>query len=278
ENRHPELKSQISTCKSPMEMFSSLIKEDHKIKMGALSTDPNANVEHTAPNGKVDRRRPYVVAIMPCTAKKDEAARDEFTITDENGQVQATDLVLTTKELGLMIKQAGIEFEELEPEAHDLPFGMFSGAGVIFGVTGGVTEAVIRRLVQDKTNVTFNNIEFIGVRGLEGVKEVVLNDGDAQIRIAIVNGLNNVENLIKKIELGEVEYHFVEVMACPMGCINGGGQPRSDIEIREDRSRTLYKDDKLKKIRHSDANPFISSVYKNIIKDRAHELLHVHYK
>ncbi|MEA4921772.1 MAG: [FeFe] hydrogenase, group A [Eubacteriaceae bacterium] len=257
ENRHPELMPQISSCKSPMGMFSAVVKEEPKVNAGHMT----------------DTRKPFVVAIMPCTAKKDEAARDEFTTDGEPD----TDLVLTTQELGDMIIQAGIEFDMLEPEACDLHYGMFSGAGVIFGVTGGVTEAVVRRLVDTKDNNTFTNISFSGVRGLEGVKDVHIPYKDMIVKIAIVNGLANAEELIRKIEAGEAEYHFVEVMACPSGCIAGGGQPRSDREIREERSDALYMNDKLSRIRHSDANPFITRAYRVIIKDNSHKLLHVHY-
>lgn len=257
ENRHPELMPQISSCKSPMGMFSAVVKEEPKVNAGHMT----------------DTRKPFVVAIMPCTAKKDEAARDEFTTDGEPD----TDLVLTTQEMGDMIIQAGIEFDMLEPEACDLHYGMFSGAGVIFGVTGGVTEAVVRRLVDTKDNNTFTNISFSGVRGLEGVKDVHIPYKDMIVKIAIVNGLANAEELIRKIEAGEAEYHFVEVMACPSGCIAGGGQPRSDREIREERSDALYMNDKLSRIRHSDANPFITRAYRVIIKDNSHKLLHVHY-
>ena len=210
ENRHPELLGQISTCKSPMQMFSAVVKEE-----------PNVNAKFLK-----DKRKPWIMAVMPCTAKKDEAAREEFKHNAEND----TDLVITTQELGKMIIQAGIDFNKLQPEATDLNYGMYSGAGVIFGVTGGVTEAVIRRLVENKDNQTFTNISFSGVRGLEGVKDLEIPYGDTMVKIAIVNGLSNAETLIKKVESGEVFYHFIEVMACPSGCIAGGGQPRSNME------------------------------------------------
>ena len=204
ENRHQDLLSSISTCKSPMEMFSATVKEQARLAQPG-----------------VDSRSPFIVAIMPCTAKKFEADREEFKI---DGQSQ-TDLVLTTKELAMMIRQAGIRFDELVPEAHDLLFGMYSGAGVIFGVTGGVTEAVIRHLSPDKSPLALGNLAFTGVRGLAGVKELELPYGDRSLRIAVVSGLANAESLIQKIKNGEVCYDFVEVMACPAGCINGGGQP-----------------------------------------------------
>ncbi|MEG0157250.1 MAG: [FeFe] hydrogenase, group A, partial [Anaerovoracaceae bacterium] len=257
ENRHPELMPQISSCKSPMQMFSAVVKEEINVNKAHMS----------------DTRKPWVMAIMPCTAKKDEAAREEFMTDGERD----TDLVLTTQELGNMIKQAGIDFTKLDPEGSDLQYGMFSGAGVIFGVTGGVTEAVVRRLAEEKNNSTFNNIAFSGVRGLEGVKEAVVPYGDLMVKIAMVNGLANAEALIEKIQAGEAEYHFIEVMACPSGCIAGGGQPKGNEEIKQERAKALYRNDKLSRIRHSDANPFVTRAYKVIIKDNAHKLLHVHY-
>jgi NADH-quinone oxidoreductase subunit G len=257
ENRHPDLLPQISTCKSPMEMFSSVVKEDAAI---------NPHLQH-------DDRAPYVVAVMPCTAKKYEASRKELCV---EGQ-PSTDLVLTTKELGMMIRQAGIRFDELAPEAHDLLFGMYSGAGVMFGVTGGVTEAVIRRLIDDKSNRAMNNTQFLGVRGLEGVKELTVPYEGKELRIAIVSGLKNADDLIKKIKSGEVRYDFVEVMACPGGCINGGGQPIASHAEREERAAVLYADDRLSEIRHSEANPQVKVAYDRIIKDQQHRLLHVHY-
>jgi len=257
ENRHPDLMPQVSSCKSPMEMFSAVVKED-------------AAINHAL---QQDKRSPYVVAIMPCTAKKYEASREEFKVDG----LSRTDLVLTTKELGMMIRQAGIHFEDLVPEAHDLLFGMYSGAGVIFGVTGGVTEAVIRRLVTDKSHLSMNNIQFLGVRGLEGVKELTLPFEEGEVKIAIVSGLRNAENLLKKIKSKELHYDFVEVMACPAGCINGGGQPRASHAAREERADALYADDRLSEIRHSEANPQVNVAYQRIIKDNAHRLLHVEY-
>ncbi|MEG0291418.1 MAG: [FeFe] hydrogenase, group A [Anaerovoracaceae bacterium] len=257
ENNHPDLLPQISSCKSPMEMFSAVIKEEPLVNAGHMK----------------DLRKPIVVAIMPCTAKKYEADRDEFKVSGES----MTDIVLTTQELASMIKQAGIDLNKLEPEAPDLHYGMYSGAGVIFGVTGGVTEAVIRRLVDDKGTASFTNISFSGVRGLEGVKELEIPYGDINVKIAIVSGLKNAENLIKKIKANEVHYDFIEVMACPNGCIAGGGQPRSTRDIVARRAKELYTNDKLSRIRHSEANPFVTRAYRVIIKDEAHRLLHVNY-
>ena len=256
EDNHPELLENISTCRSPMEMFSSVVKEE-------------AAISDELP----DKRTPVVVAIMPCTAKKYEADREEFKINGES----RTDYVLTTQELVTMIKQAGIVLASLDPEAPDINYGMYSGAGVIFGVSGGVTEAVIRRLVDQKDAASFTNISFSGVRGLESVKEVEIPYKGRTLRIAMVSGLGNTEKIIKKIESGEAHYDFVEVMACPSGCIGGGGQPRSTRRTLERRSRELYANDKISRIRHSDANPFVGRAYREIIKDDNHRLLHVHY-
>ncbi|WP_027399804.1 [FeFe] hydrogenase, group A [Anaerovorax odorimutans] len=260
ENRHPDLLPQISSCKSPMGMFSSVFKE-----------------YASKPENKMDDRETFVIAIMPCTAKKYEASREEF---KTNGKVDGkydTDLVLTTQELANMIWEAGVEFNELVPEASDMPFGMYSGAGVIFGVTGGVTEAVIRRLVPTKDHTTFNNITYSGVRGLEGVKVFEIPYGDRTLKLAVVSGLKNTEELIQKVKSGEEHYDFIEVMACPTGCIGGGGQPQSSRETKTLRAQGLYSTDKMTRIKHSDANPIIEPIYKDIIKDKAHELLHVHY-
>lgn len=257
ENNHPDLLENISTCKSPMEMFSAVVKEE-----AAISDD------------LPDRRKPVIVAIMPCTAKKYEADRDEFKI----GKESRTDFVLTTQELVTMIKQAGISLESLDPEAPDINYGLFSGAGVIFGVTGGVTEAVIRRLADKKSASTLADISFSGVRGLDSVKEIEVPYKDTVVKIAMVSGLGNTEKLIQKIKSGEVHYDFVEVMACPSGCIGGGGQPRSTRAILERRSKELYANDKISRIRYSESNPFVDRAYKEVVKGNAHRLLHVHYE
>ena len=256
ENRHPDLIPQISSCKSPQQMFGTVIKEYHK----------------TAANN--DGRETIVVSVMPCTAKKGEALREEFR---RDGR-QDVDLVITTQELSNMFYEAGINFDRLEPEALDMPFGIFSGAGLIFGVTGGVTEAVIRKITEDKTHNGINNVQFCGARGLEGVKEFEFPLGERQLRIAVVSGLKNADDLILKIKSGEVHYDFIEVMACPNGCINGAGQPHGKTFERESRAKGIYAADKQSRIRHSDANPMLAPLYEGILKDKAHELLHVHYK
>lgn len=255
ETKHPELLRYVSSCKSPMQMFGSIVKEYFK--------------ERDEKEGK----ETISVAVMPCTAKKSEAAREEFV---RNG-IRDIDYVITTTELCRMITELGIKFDEIEAEAPDMPFSVHSGAGVIFGTTGGVTEAVIRGVVEDKSMKALKNIEFIGVRGMDGIKALELPMGDKTLRIGVVSGLNNAEQLIERIESGEEHFDFVEVMACLGGCIGGAGQPFSFSKVKEERMKGLYKDDKVTEIKRSQENPMITSLYNGLLKDRSHELLHVHY-
>ena len=176
-----------------------------------------------------------------------------------------------------MINESGILFPQLEPEAVDLPFGTRSGAGVIFGVTGGVTEAVIRRVASDKSLASLDAIAFSGVRGMDGVKEARVPYGDRVLKIAVVSGLGNAEKLIQKIKSG-VHYDLVEVMACPGGCVAGAGQPVSDRQNKADRGKALYAADKLSNIKRAEENPLMLTLYQGLLKGRVHELLHVEYK
>jgi NADH-quinone oxidoreductase subunit G len=176
-----------------------------------------------------------------------------------------------------MINESGIAFSELEPEALDRPFQSSSGSGVIFGVTGGVTEAVLRKVLSDTPVPALRALAFEGVRGMEGVKEATITALDREIKIAIVSGLKNADNIIKKIKAGEAHYDFIEVMACPGGCIAGAGQPFAKADEKYNRSVRLYKVDKMKSISRSDDNPLMDSLYSGVLKGRAHELLHVHY-
>ena len=249
EKKHPEFLENISTCRSPMQMMGSLIKDQNKDK----------------------EQKMFHVAIMPCTAKKFEASRPEFT---NNGEPDV-DAVITTQELIRMIKESGLVFDELEPEAVDMPFGTISGAGVIFGVTGGVTEAVLRRVSESKSRAELLKAAHAGQRGMEGIKEFYLPYGDRELHIAVVSGLGNAERVLLRASAGE-HFDFIEIMACPGGCVNGGGQPYSG-HAKEARSQGLYEADRMQSIRRSQDNPIVNSVYKKIIGDRAHELLHVHY-
>ena len=250
EKNHPELMKNISTCKSPMQMFSSVIKAKY-----ATSS-----------------RRVVCVAVMPCTAKKFECAREEFM----HDGVPETDYVITTQELIQMIHKAGIVFDELEPEAVDSVFSTCTGAGVIFGVTGGVTEAVLRRLSTDKSKKALMSIAFNDVRGMKGVKETTIPYGDKEVRIAIVSGLKNAESVIQALKNGE-HFDFIEVMACPGGCVAGGGQPFGTNATKEVRCKALYSADKMLSIKRSEENPLMLSLYDGVLKGRVHELLHVHY-
>ena len=250
ENKYPELMPHVSTCKSPMQMFAAVIRE----------------------NSRNSSRKSVHVAVMPCTAKKFEAVRDEFKVDGK----QDVDYVLTTQELVRMIKESGIMFRDIDPEAVDMPFGMMTGAGVIFGVTGGVTEAVLRRLASDKSSTALMSIADTGVRGMEGVKEARVMVGEKEVRIGVVSGLKNASDLIERIKAGE-HFDFVEVMACPGGCISGGGQPFASSAEKEKRGAGLYSADKLCNIKRSEENPLMMTLYNGILKGRVHELLHVHY-
>lgn len=257
EERYPDLAKNLSTCRSPQQMFGAVVREYYK--------DPE----------KSGGKRIVSVSIMPCTAKKEEILRPESTT---NGK-QDVDYVLTTTELISMIRKAGIRFEDLEIEATDMPFGIGSGAGVIFGVTGGVTEAVLRRLREGHNRADMEKIKFSGVRGEDGLKEVAFDYNGRTIRAAVVNGLGNANSLMKRIQKGEVQYDFVEVMACRRGCIMGGGQPVPvDSESRIARSKGIYNTDINTQIKKSNENPLVQSLYDGLLKGKTHELLHRNFK
>lgn len=253
EQRFPELLGQISSCRSPQQMFGAVIKEHLK------------NADHA------DACEPFMVSIMPCTAKKYEATRPEFSVDG----VPDVDVVITTQELCLMLKQAGVVFNELEQEALDMPFGLASGAGIIFGVTGGVAEAVLRNCYTQKTSAALKEISFTGVRGMEGIKEAVVQVGGREIRIAVVHGLKNAEELIRAIQGGEKTYDFVEVMACTGGCVGGAGQPLPESSaVRKQRAKGIYHVDRTSQIKRSEENPMILALYNGLLKEKRH-LLHV---
>ena len=255
DNEFPEMKENVSTCRSPQGMFSAVIKEYYR--------DP----AHAA--GK----KTFVVSIMPCTAKKMEAVRPNSYTHGERD----TDVVLTTTELTRMIKNFGIAFDKIEPEACDMPFGLSSGGGVIFGVTGGVTEAVLRRLAADHDPATLSAIAASGIRGDEGIKEATIPYNGTDVKICVVSGLANARKVMEQVESGEKEYHLIEVMACRRGCIMGGGQPiPAGPRHKAARAKGLYKADKDRIIRKSDENPLMDVFYNGYFKDKAHELLHNH--
>jgi NADH-quinone oxidoreductase subunit G len=234
-----------------MQMFGSLVKEYYK---------------------DIGKRHSHV-AIMPCVAKKYEAVRPEF---KENG-LPKVDHVLSTQELIRMIEQSGTQLSKLEPEGVDTPFGIVSGAGVIFGVTGGVTEAVLRALTADASNASILEVSMAGERGMEGLKEFEVPYKDHKVRIAVVSGLGNTGELIEDILSGSKSFDFVEVMACPGGCVCGAGQPYVPLDVKESRGKGLYSADKLMSYKRSSDNPLLSELAGGVLKGREHELLHVSY-
>lgn len=253
ETKYPEFAGNISSCRSPQGMMSAVIKDYFKKK------------------DEEDGKKTIVVSVMPCTAKKGEILRpDNFT----DGR-QDTDFVLTTVEVIRMIKQVGIQFEKLSGEAADMPFSIASGGGAIFGITGGVTEAVLRRLMTEKSYGTLHALSFTGVRGEEGIKETSIKLGERNVKIAIVHGLANAGRLLDSIKKGEKRYDFVEVMACRRGCIMGGGQPaQAGPRTRKGRTDGIYKVDAESNIRFSDENPAMKQLYHDFLKGQEHKLLH----
>ena len=262
EFRYPQLLKHLSTCKSPQQMFGSIAKK-------YLTKEYNIDPENLT-----------VVSIMPCTAKKAEAQRDEF----KNNGIQDVDIVLTTQELIRMIKEAGIDFSNIEPEPLDTPFGILTGAGVIFGSSGGVSEAVVRTAYEMVTGKPLEKFAVTEARGLDKFKELTIDIEGLKVKIAIVNGLQEANDLIERIEKGEAHYDIIEVMACPGGCIGGAGQPQSckDTSIKKNRSKGLYKADVELPIHKSHENPQVQNLYKKWLESPnskiAHELLHTHYK
>ena len=253
ENKYPEFVPNLSTCRSPQQMFGAVVREYYK--------DPEKN----------EGKKIVSVSIMPCTAKKEEILRPE---SYTNGK-QDVDYVLTTTEIVRMIRKSGIVFDKVEIEAADVPFGIGSGSGVIFGVTGGVTEAVLRRLQQGHNRVDMESIKKRGVRGDDGIKVLTYNYNGREIKAAVVNGLANADKVLQQIKNHEAEYDFVEVMACRRGCIMGGGQPvNAGPRTRKARMKGLYDTDVNTQIKKSNENPMILSLYDTLLKGKEHELLH----
>jgi len=267
EQFYPDLIENVSTCKSPMSMQSAITKTYFAQKLG------------------VDPKKIFSVAAMCCTAKKYEAARPELEV---NG-MRVTDIVVTTREIAWMIKSAGIDFLNLKPEEQDHPIGMSSGAGVIFGTTGGVMEAAIRTAYELYTGQTLVDIEVEAIRGLKGIKEGKLIMDGQEIRVAVAHGLGNACKLLDTVRKDPGRYHFIEIMGCPGGCVGGGGQPYAgvnsiplDEEALKKRAQALYDEDRSKTIRRSHDNPDVQKLYKEFLQRPgshiAHELLHTHYK
>ncbi|HOF03010.1 MAG TPA: NADH-dependent [FeFe] hydrogenase, group A6, partial [Atribacterota bacterium] len=269
---YPELRNNVSTCKSPQQMFGAVAKTYFADKIGKKKEDM------------------VVVSIMPCTAKKFECNRDEMT----DSGVKDVDYVLTTRELGKMIKQAGIDFVNLPDDEMDAPLGISTGAADIFANTGGVMEAALRTAYEIITGrpLPFDKLHVTPVQGLEGVKEAELTINgalpgwnfleSATLRVAVAHGLGNARKVIESVLKGEKEYHFIEIMTCPGGCIGGGGQPRlTNDEIRKARIQAIYKEDEGRELRKSHENPAIKQLYEEFLGkplgEKSHHLLHTHY-
>ncbi len=268
EHFYPELIPYASTCRSPMTMLSVLLKTYYAEKQG------------------LDPKSIFVVGVMPCTAKKFEARRPEH---QAPWGTPYTDAVLTTREIIWMMKCLGIEFRHLHDGDFDTPLGLSSGAADIFGTTGGVMEAALRTAYEKVTGQPCDNLDFVEVRGVEGVKESNVKIGDKTLRVAVANGLQNAKNVLDQVESGAKQYHMIEIMACPGGCIGGGGQPYPppgmhimDAKLLRMRARALYTIDREKKLRTSHKNPFILKLYEEFLGEpnshKAHKLLHTQYE
>lgn len=260
EQYYPELLNNLSTCKSPQQMFGSVARE---ILPGLLGIRPDQLV---------------IVSVMPCTSKKFEAKRDEFI----HEGVAEVDHVLTTEGLGRMIHETGIQPTRLDPESFDMPLGFKTGAGVIFGNTGGVSEAVLRYAYEKLTGERLNNVDFKEVRGMDGIRSVDLTLGDVHLKLAIAHGLAHARKLCESVKSGESHYDLIEIMSCPGGCIAGGGQPVSfDGDFREQRAQLLYNEDKILPLHKSQENLYVTQLYSQMLGEpgghKAHELLHTHY-
>ena len=262
---YPELIPNLSSCKSPMQMTGATIKTYWAKKEG------------------IDPKNIYFVGIMPCTAKKFEKTRAD----ERPSGYPDVDAVLTTRELAKMIKTSGIIYNELPDGTFDNPLGEFTGAGVIFGATGGVMEAALRTAAEKITGKPLDSVDFKEVRGIKGIKEAEYDLNGVKVKVAVASGLTNAKKLCEKIKKGECDYTFVEVMCCPGGCVNGGGQPiqsayvRRNVDLRSKRAKALYDEDKKLKIRKSHENKAIQEVYKNFFGEpgshKAHEILHTSY-
>ncbi|MBM7870985.1 NADH-quinone oxidoreductase subunit G/NADP-reducing hydrogenase subunit HndD [Clostridium pascui] len=266
EHNFHDMLNNLSTCKSPHEMEGAIIKSYFAEKEG------------------IDPSKIVVVSIMPCIAKKFEEQRDELS---RNG-MKDVDYVLSTRELAKMIRQSSIDFVNLKDDDFDSPIGMGSGAATIFGVTGGVTEAALRTVFETTSGEKLDNIEFKEVRGIKGIKEakIILPNGNV-IDTVIISGLGNAREVVEQVRKGEKHYDFIEVMACPGGCVTGGGQPiisskiREEINIKEERAKAIYEEERSLIVRKSHENPYVNELYKEFLGQpnghKAHELLHTHY-
>ena len=265
EHYYPELIPNLSSCKSPQQMFGAVIKT------------------YYAEKNNIDPKDIVMVGIMPCTAKKFEITRAD---QQDNG-VSDVDIVLTTRELARLIKRKGVDFKNLKSESFDNPLGVGSGAGLIFGVTGGVMEAALRTAVEKLTGEELQKLDFSDVRGLEGIKEAKYEVAGMEVKVAVASGLKNAKTLCDLVKAGKADYHFIEIMCCPGGCINGGGQPivnadlRNTVDHKALRGNALYAGDAAMTLRKSHENPEIQALYKEYFGEpnshKAHEVLHTTY-
>lgn len=265
EMNYPELIPHLSTCKSPHQMFGALIKT------------------YYAEKENIDPSKIFVVSVMPCIAKKFERTRDDMA----GAGFDDVDAVITTRELARMIKQAHIDFVNLEDSEYDAPMGEATGAAAIFGTTGGVMEAALRTVQEKVTGNHFERLEYEQVRGKEGIKRASLDMNGTKVNVVVASGLKNAQTIMEEIKSGKADYQFVEIMACPGGCVMGGGQPirtskeRANIDIRGKRAAALYTIDEKSTIRKSHENPVLKKVYEEYLGEpgghRAHELLHTSY-
>ena len=265
EHNYPELIPNLSTCKSPQQMYGAVVKTYYAEKIGK------------------DPKDIYVVSVMPCTAKKFEKGRPHQSAAG----VPDIDSVLTTRELARLIKKEGILYNDLKDEEYDAPLGIGSGAGLIFGVTGGVMEAALRTVREVLEGKSFDAIDFNEVRGLKGIKDATYNIAGIEVKVAVASSLANAKVLCDMIKEGKCPYHFIEIMSCPGGCVNGGGQPiktafvRNNTDYKAERIKGMYDSDASMKLRKSHDNPVIKELYENYFgkpnSHKAHEILHTSY-
>jgi iron-only hydrogenase group A len=274
EHFYPKVLENVSTCKSPQQMFGAVAKTYYAQK---LNLDP---------------RNMVVVSIMPCVAKKFEAKRPEMDSAFEFWKSRMdlsqgehfpdVDFVLTTREAARMVKEAGIDFINLADDSFDEPLGVSTGAGVIFGATGGVMEAALRTAYEALTNKTLEKIDFEAVRGLQGIKTAEIEIGEMKVKVAVASSLSNARVLLEQVQEGQSPYAFIEIMTCPGGCLGGGGQPiPTDTVVRQKRMEAIYREDKNKLVRKSHENPAVAELYREFLGAplgaRSHQLLHTHY-
>lgn len=260
ETFYDDLLDNLSTCKSPQQMFGALVKTYWAEKMG------------------IDPAKIYSVSIMPCTAKKYEASRPEMA----DSGYQDVDLVLTTREVGRLLRMSGLDFTKLAPAQFDSWMGKYTGAAVIFGATGGVMEAALRTVYEVVTEQELKDVNFTGVRGMEGIKEAEVDLNGTVVKVAVGHGLSNARKLMDQVRAGESPYHFIEIMACPGGCIGGGGQPITKANVkRAERIEAIYAEDESLPLRKSHDNPEVKTLYDEFLHEplghKSHELLHTHY-